>query len=441
MRVNQRASALQVLSALLSLSTTTLHVSAHPHQAQAEAQSPAVHANPRSNANADSISVRDGHEATLWATHYNGNVYTLSLKGDNLSLTDTQKTCGDMPSWLTFDAESKTLYCNDESGTADPDTYGTLSAYSVGPEGELKQVAEAETVGGGVKSVIYEAGQGQKYIAIAHYEGSAISTFKLPLTKPKNTRAKQALHFTMSHNGSTPQQDSPHPHSVFLDPTGSFLVSPDLGADLLRIYSIDPHSGHLHTCQPVNVTFGSGPRHGLFWTDGTNNETANAGGEYGRPTHERQMAAVGKTMLSGCLDLQLKETVVPYPGEGSQAGVMPSGATPAEIRMVGDRFYVSIRSDDGFAPNDSVVTLERDAKSGNVDVLGKSDAWGKVPRTMVINRAGDLVAIGNQASSTVAIVRRDRTTGDLGEQVAILKVGETGTVGTSEGLSSVIWAE
>ncbi|KAJ6008094.1 hypothetical protein N7540_012070 [Penicillium herquei] len=462
MRLNRKASALQILSTLLSLSTTTLHVHAHPHQAQAEAQSPAVHANPRSNANAnpDSVSVTGGHEATLWATHYNGNVYTLSLKGDNLSLTDTKKTCGDMPSWLTFDAESKTLYCSDESGTADPDTHGTLSAYSVGSGGKLNQVAKVDTVGGGVKSVIYEAGQSQKYIAIAHYEGSAVSTFKLPLTKPKNTHAKQALHFTMSHNGSTPQQDSPHPHSVFLDPTGSFLVSPDLGADLLRIYSIDPHSGHLHTCQPVNVTFGSGPRHGLFWTDGTNNETANAGGEYGRPTHERQMAAVGKTMLylvneiggtmmtfdvsyarSGCLDLQLKDTVVPYPGEGSQDGVMPSGATPAEIRMVGDRFYVSIRSDDGFAPNDSIVTLERDAKSGNVDVLGKSDAWGKVPRTMVINRAGDLVAIGNQASSTVAIVRRDRITGDLGEKVAILKVGESGTVGAAEGLSSVIWAE
>ena len=258
----------------------------------------------------------------------------------------------------------------------------------------------------------------------------------------------------MTHKGATAQQDSPHPHSVFLDPTGSFLVSPDLGADLLRIYAINAHSGDLHTCQPVNVTFGSGPRHGLFWTDGTNNDTNSDSDSDGRPTHQRQVAAVGKTIMylvneiggtmmsfdvayarSGCLDLSLRQTLVPYTGD-----VMPEGATPAEIRMVGEKFYVSVRSDQGFKPDDSIVTLQRGG-DGNVTVEGKSEAWGKVPRTMVVNREGDLVAIGDQSSSVVAVVRRDRETGELGEKVAVLQVGEPGTVGAAEGLSSVVWAE
>jgi 6-phosphogluconolactonase (cycloisomerase 2 family) len=172
------------------------------------------------------------------------------------------------------------------------------------------------------------------------------------------------------------------------------------------------------------------------------------------------MAAVGKTMLylvneiggtmmtfdvsyarSGCLDLSLKQTLVPYPAADQKDHKLPSGATPAEIRLVGDKFYVSIRSDQGFTPGDSMVTLDRVPGDGAVKVGGKSNAWGKVPRTFAVNRAGDLVAIGNQASANVAIVRRDRVTGELGEKVAVLQVGEPGTVGQAEGLSSVIWEE
>lgn len=172
------------------------------------------------------------------------------------------------------------------------------------------------------------------------------------------------------------------------------------------------------------------------------------------------MAAVGKTMMylvneiggtmmvydvsyarSGCLDLQRSQTLVPYPAADQKDHKLPTGATPSEIRLIGDKFYVSVRSDQGFAPSDSMVTLDRSAKNGAVRVSSKSDAWGKVPRTFAVNRAGDLVAIGNQASSNVAIVRRDRVSGELGEKVAVLQVGEPGTVGQAEGLSSVIWEE
>lgn len=73
-----------------------------------------------------------------------------------------------MPSWLTFDAAARVLYCNDESGSADPATHGTLSAYRVGEAGELRQFAETETIGGGVNSVVYEDGNGGKFLAIAH---------------------------------------------------------------------------------------------------------------------------------------------------------------------------------------------------------------------------------------------------------------------------------
>lgn len=104
----------------------------------------------------------------LWATHYNGNVYSLAFNGKSLSLTDTAKTCGTMPSWLTFDRDTQTVYCSDEAGSADPSTHGSLWAYHAGRDGSLQQYAKTDTVGGGVNSVIYKNDQGDKYLAIAH---------------------------------------------------------------------------------------------------------------------------------------------------------------------------------------------------------------------------------------------------------------------------------
>ena len=240
-----------------------------------------------------------------------------------------------------------------------------------------------------------------------------------------------------------------------MDPTGSFVVSPDLGADLLRIYSIDGESGKLHECPSVNITFGFGPRHGVFWSDGTSDQKHSRDDQTGHASDSRQAQAVGKTMMylaneiggtvdvfdvtyarSGCLSFEKIQTMVPYTN-----GVMPKGATPAEIRLIDDTLYVSIRSDQGFAPSDSMVALDRSPRTGTVKFRQKTPSYGKVPRTVAINRAGDLVAIGDQASSNVAIVRRDRKTGNLGEKIATLQVGEPGQVGTAEGLSSVIWDE
>ncbi|KAJ5567036.1 Cytochrome cd1-nitrite reductase-like C-terminal heme d1 [Penicillium sp. DV-2018c] len=391
----------------------------------------------------------------LYATHYNGTVYTLTLdpSKNDLSITQALDTCGDMPSWLTLDPKTRTVYCSDETGSADPSTHGSLTSLHVASDGTLREMAVAEAVGGGVNSVIYEGGHGGKFIAVAHYGGSAISTFALPLED--NSPALQEFHFNLTHPGAVAQQDASHPHEVFLDPTGSFILSPDLGADLLRVYAIeDGPSGKLSACPSLNITFGSGPRHAVFWTDGTDG-FAVPPNIRGSSTHSRKLASVGQTMLylvneiggtmmvydvsysrSGCLSFEKTQTVVPYPG-----GVMPEGATPAGIARVGDVLYVSIRSDQGFAPSDSMVVLDRDGEDGKVRVRNSVSALGKVPRTFVINKAGDLVAIGNQASATVAVLRRDPETGDLGEEVAVLQVGEPGKIGAAEGLSSVIWDE
>ncbi|RLL93499.1 hypothetical protein CFD26_102243 [Aspergillus turcosus] len=390
---------------------------------------------------------------TLYATHYSGSVYTLNLSQRNgnykLSLAAANITCGGMPSWLTLDCSSsapyctgRTLYCSDETG--DATTNGTLTSYAVGRDGSLTQLAKVVDVGGGVHSVVYEGDDGAKYLAVAHYTGSAVSTFALPIQP--GDEPLQILRY-QTPPGPLPQQDSSHPHEIILDPTGSFILVPDLGADVVRVYAIDKQSGQLNTCPSLSYTPGSGPRHGLFWSSRHSHRDDprilnNAGKEapvtmlYTVSELSRHFHAFAVSYLpSGCLGFRETQDFVPYPG-----GEIPQGASLAELQQAGSNLYASIRSDHAFSGNDSLATLSR-SKNGTVTFQELTSAHGLVPRTFVINKAGTLVAIGDQSTSNVAIVSRDPASGKLGDLVANIQVGEPGKPGTSTGLSSVIWAE
>jgi 6-phosphogluconolactonase (cycloisomerase 2 family) len=103
----------------------------------------------------------------LFATHYDGNIYTLSLdSGKSLSITSSLKTCGDAPSWLTLDSSTRTLYCSDHSGNAIVN--GSLTSYSVDQNGRLVELAKTQDVGAAVHSTIYGSKHKRKYLAVAH---------------------------------------------------------------------------------------------------------------------------------------------------------------------------------------------------------------------------------------------------------------------------------
>ncbi|CAI7622139.1 unnamed protein product [Penicillium glandicola] len=372
----------------------------------------------------------------LYATHYDGNVYTLSLdEGNSLSIASSLKTCGDAPSWLTFDSPTRTLYCSDHVGNATVN--GSLSSYSVNRDGRLTELAKNVDVGAAVHSIIYGGKDARKkYLAVAHYGGSALSTFALPLKSDEE--ALQVFRYHMSQPGIKSQQEAPHPHQVILDPTGAFILVPDLGADQVRVYAINQHSGHLNVCPSLNYTAGSGPRHGLFWKSNPSDSrkapvtmlytVSELGGHFN--------AFVVSYLSSGCLAFRETQSFVPYPG-----GQLPAGAAPAELRMAGNSLYASIRFDQGFPPNDSISTLTR-SSNGTVTFNQITSSYGTIPRTFVVNKKGTLVAIGDQASSNVAIVKRDPQSGTLGDLVANLQVGQLGQASNSStGLSSIIWEE
>jgi hypothetical protein len=63
------------------------------------------------------------------------------------------------------------------------------------------------------------------------------------------------------------RQEAPHLHQAILDPTQQYLLVPDLGADLVRVYSIDQKTNILTAKTPLKAKAGSGPRHAAFTYD------------------------------------------------------------------------------------------------------------------------------------------------------------------------------
>lgn len=94
---------------------------------------------------------------------------------------------------------------------------------------------------------------------------SPASSFEVfSVEDPTDIKRLQSWTYTLSQPGPKPAQNIPHPHEAILDPTGQYVLVPDLGADLVRVFAINQESYQLTPVTPLNVAVGSGPRHARF---------------------------------------------------------------------------------------------------------------------------------------------------------------------------------
>lgn len=99
-----------------------------------------------------------------------------------------------------------------------------------------------------------------------HSSGGSVASFDVSKSDRNTLEPVQAETYHMVQPGpSALDQDQPHPHHAIMDPSGKFLVVPDLGANLIRIYLVS-NDGRLRftALAPVITPAGSGPRHGAF---------------------------------------------------------------------------------------------------------------------------------------------------------------------------------
>ncbi|KAF2655890.1 putative isomerase YbhE [Lophiostoma macrostomum CBS 122681] len=372
----------------------------------------------------------------LYATHYSGTVNYLTFSGSSLTLTSSARAGNTLPSWITYDSAGKALYVPDENFNGPT---GTLVSFSIGANGALTQSGKATTQQGVVATALYGGSDGKGFIANAHYQSSQLTTYKLPLS---NGQALQTLKFTMAGKGPVPsRQDAPHPHHAFTDPTGDFLLVPDLGADLIRIYQITKSSGQLTECPAGKAPGGTGPRHGTFWTPPAAKsriirKESSAAGTVLFVANElgNSVSAWSVTYASGgCMSLALKQTLTPYSGNSTA----PARTKVAEVHVKDNFLYSTNRNDKKFTPNDS-ISLYTISSTGSLTWTENTSSYGTYPRTFDISKDGSYIAIGDQTTANVAIVKRDTATGKLTGQAATLRIGTAGTPENEDGLRFII---
>lgn len=201
----------------------------------------------------------------LFVSDYGGTVstYSLTAKNGNYSLKSiyTTQECAPNPSWLTLDANRGLLFCLNEGLET---VNGSLSSFTINSDGTLNHIKNETTISGPVHGVIYGEAAGQRGIALAHYTGSAVSSWLLQ--RAGKFTLNQNIPFTLSQPGpNAARQDAPHEHEVILDPTGQYILVPDLGADLVRVFGWDVATLKLKELGSLKAPAGSGPRHGAFW--------------------------------------------------------------------------------------------------------------------------------------------------------------------------------
>lgn len=201
----------------------------------------------------------------LFVASYAGTVTTLSLTERNgtyaLNETFVTEKCAPNPSWLTLDANRGLLFCLNEGLET---TNGSMSSFLVNRNGSLTFIKNETTISGPVSGIIYGEPAGQRGIALAHYTGSAVSAWKL--LGGGNFEFNQEFNFHLDQPGPIPsRQEAPHEHEAILDPTGQYILVPDLGADLVRVFSWSTENLQLTELTPLQAAPGSGPRHAAFW--------------------------------------------------------------------------------------------------------------------------------------------------------------------------------
>ena len=99
-------------------------------------------------------------------------------------------------------------------------------------------------------------------IFTASYGASGVAAYE---TDPETGALKHLQSWTYKMDGPGPvpsRQDAPHPHQAMFDPTGKFVIVPDLGADKLRVFKVE--GKQITQLKAIDHHAGSGPRHGFF---------------------------------------------------------------------------------------------------------------------------------------------------------------------------------
>jgi 6-phosphogluconolactonase len=325
-------------------------------------------------------------------------IYLFRLQTDNLEVSQnlTLVPLGlaaetPSPSFLELDSKRRLLFAVNEVDTFAGASSGAVSAFSIGPTGQLTLINQQPSRGAGPCHL--QLAPDGRNLLVANYVGGSVAVLPVAADGHLGTASDFIQHVG---KGARPdRQAGPHAHAVALDPAGRFALVCDLGLDRVLAYQYDGDKGKL---RPASAAFtalkpGSGPRHLVFRPDGRFVYVINE-----LSSTITAFAYDGKT--GALAELQTISSLPEYydgPNSAAEIAVHPSGKF----------LYGSNRG------HNSVVLFAIDADKGTLSYVEEQGTGGSKPRHFGIEPGAKHLAIANQESDTVLACRIDAGNGRL----------------------------
>ncbi|KAF5655345.1 hypothetical protein F25303_657 [Fusarium sp. NRRL 25303] len=383
-----------------------------------------------------------GQAVNLFVADYGGNLSTLSLtesaKGFDLSVTSKTTDCSSGPNWLTLDKPNNVLYCLDRGLNFQPP--GSLNSFTIGDKGVLKRVSRVKSVvGGAVAGEIITGANGKRGYFSASYTPGVASVYALgdkgaiPGTAPL-----QELTTKISQTGPiADRQEASHLHHVIIDPTGKYVLTPDLGGDVVRVFTYDKNTlAPIAEVGSLSAPRGSGPRHGFFRIMRNGETFFFFDGELDQKVYSYSVKYT-RTGLSFTKVFEIPSLNASFP---------PNTAPISEIAMSPDQRFVIVTNREksfanspqrGSGPSDTLTVFQIN-EDGTLKPIQAVPSGGYLPRQFSFNKAGDKIAVGHQVNQTVVIWKRDVKSGKI---ITEQEGGKLAQVKLTGDVVATIWDE
>ncbi len=327
----------------------------------------------------------------IWAAHLDETDGRLTDRGIAASV--------ERPTCVLADPGRPVLYAVSEVGNAGDRPAEVLSFSVAGSDGALRPISRAPSGGGGATHLALDPAG--RHLLVANFGGGQAAT--IPIS-PEGGLGPPLSVQTGYGSGPHRRQSGPHAHGVTIDPSGRFLLVPDMGADRIFVYRYDAETGVLQPGDPAyaQLPAGSGPRLLLFGRDG-------------------RFAYMLSELSAGIFVFRWIEQdgrLEPFGSVSLDGDERPDNASAAAFA----------RSEDGrflYASNRRTAMLHAyaiDAADGLLSEVQQIAAGGDRPWAAELSPGGRWMVVANQASNEVRVFAVDPVSGHLSATPAQISV-------------------
>ena len=308
------------------------------------------------------------------------------------------------PSFLVLSKDQRALYSvhGDESHA---------TAFAVdGTNGTLRLIGRADT--GGKNGVRQQLDPSGRFLVVANYAGGSVAV--LPVAENGALRDYSQLVDLKGPPGPhRVRQTSAHPHDIAFDPSGRYVVVPDLGLDRTFVLRFDPARGQLSEASVLEGRPTSGPRHVAF-----------------HPTRSLMwiLNELDSTMTTCQWDAD-KGTLRPLQIISTLRTSFTGNSTAAELAVApsGNVVYASNRG------ADDICVYAVDPASGVLSPIEWVPTQGQKPRFIGLTPSGRFLCAANEDGDTVVTFRVDPASGRLAPTGQVVQTATPVTIAFTGG--------